>query len=119
LRKRCEHSIRRTRSIVFSADDKAKNRGGVEARALKVPKGGAPAAIDGVEAALTLDFDAGSLRERELFADCVVSDESKALRHLFFAEREASKCRTLRRRPRPRHQARAVVGAGTMGGGSR
>ena len=41
--------------------------------------------------ALTLPFDAGSLRERELFAECVVSTESKALRHLFFAEREAAK----------------------------
>ena len=40
---------------------------------------------------LTMDFDAGSRRERELFADCVLSTESKAMRHLFFAEREAAK----------------------------
>ena len=51
----------------------------------------APAAVDAIEAGLTLPFDAGSIRERELFAECVVSTESKALRHLFFAEREASK----------------------------
>ena len=49
------------------------------------------AAVDAIEAGLQLPFDAGSLRERELFADCVVSTESKALRHLFFAEREAAK----------------------------
>src|SRR5205807_4808451 len=49
------------------------------------------AAVDAIEAGLTRDFDAGSVRERELFADCVVSTESKALRHLFFAEREVVK----------------------------
>src|SRR6516162_3683673 len=49
------------------------------------------AAVDAIEAGLRLDFDAGSERERQLFADCVVSTESKALRHLFFAEREAAK----------------------------
>ena len=49
------------------------------------------AAVDAIEAGLQLPFDAGSIRERELFADCVVSTESKALRHLFFAEREVAK----------------------------
>ncbi len=67
---------------------------------------------------MTLPFDAGSGRERELFADCVVSTESKALRHLFFAEREAAKVPDIPKTRRPatiRHAA--VVGAGTMGGG--
>ncbi len=77
------------------------------------------AAIDAIEAALTLDFDAGSLRERELFADCVVSTESKSLRHLFFAEREAVEGAGRRRRRPPTLDIKraAVVGAGTMGGG--
>ena len=48
------------------------------------------AAVDAIDAGLELGFDDGSIRERELFAECVVSTESKALRHLFFAEREAS-----------------------------
>ena len=49
------------------------------------------AAVDAIEACFTMDFDAGSRREIELFADCVLSTESKAMRHVFFAEREAGK----------------------------
>ena len=49
------------------------------------------AVVDAIEAGLQNPFDAGSVRERELFADCVVSTESKALRHLFFAERDVAK----------------------------
>ncbi len=37
------------------------------------------AAVDGIEAAITMDFETGSKRERELSADCVLSDESRAL----------------------------------------
>ncbi len=59
-----------------------------------------------------------SIRERELFADCVVSTESKALRHLFFAEREVAKVPDMPKDTPARSIARAaVVGAGTMGGG--
>jgi 3-hydroxyacyl-CoA dehydrogenase len=65
-----------------------------------------------------MPFDAGSLRERELFADCVVSTESKALRHLFFAEREAAKVPDVPKdTPTLDIKRAAVVGAGTMGGG--
>jgi 3-hydroxyacyl-CoA dehydrogenase len=76
------------------------------------------AAVDGVEAALTMDFDAGSKRERELFADCVISTESRALRHLFFAEREVAKIPDVPKDTPARDVKRAaVIGAGTMGGG--
>ena len=76
------------------------------------------AAVDAIEACLTLDFEAGSRREIELFADCVVSTESKAMRHLFFAEREAGKVPDVPRDTPTRPIARAaIVGAGTMGGG--
>ena len=76
------------------------------------------AAVDAIEAGLQQPFDAGSVRERELFADCVVSTESKALRHLFFAEREVAKVPGVPRDTPTRAVARAaVVGAGTMGGG--
>ena len=65
-----------------------------------------------------MDFDAGSRREIELFADCVLSTESKAMRHLFFAEREAGKVPDVPKDTPTRTIARAaVVGAGTMGGG--
>jgi 3-hydroxyacyl-CoA dehydrogenase len=76
------------------------------------------AAVDAIEAALTLDFGAGSARERELFADCVVSTESRALVHLFFAEREAVKIPGVSKETPAGTIARAAVcGAGTMGGG--
>ena len=76
------------------------------------------AAVSAIEAGLREGFDAGSLRERELFADCVVSTESKALRHVFFAEREAAKIPGMTAGTKPRTIDRAaVVGAGTMGGG--
>ena len=76
------------------------------------------AAVDAIEACLTMDFDAGSRREIELFADCVLSVESKAMRHLFFAEREAGKIPDVPKDTPTRAIARAaIVGAGTMGGG--
>ena len=49
------------------------------------------AAIDAVEAATKLPFDQGCARERELFIDCLFSDESSALIHAFFGEREVAK----------------------------
>jgi 3-hydroxyacyl-CoA dehydrogenase len=76
------------------------------------------AAVDAIEACITMDFDAGSRREMELFADCVLSTESKALRHLFFAEREVAKIPGVPRDTPTRAIKRAaIVGAGTMGGG--
>jgi 3-hydroxyacyl-CoA dehydrogenase len=76
------------------------------------------AVLDAIEAAMTMSFDDASLRERERFADCVVSTESKALRHLFFAEREAVKVPDVPRGTPAATIARAaVIGAGTMGGG--
>jgi len=65
-----------------------------------------------------MNFDAGSRREMELFADCVLSTESKAMRHLFFAEREVAKIPDVPRDTPTRKIGRAaIVGAGTMGGG--
>jgi 3-hydroxyacyl-CoA dehydrogenase len=76
------------------------------------------AAVNAIEAGLKLPFDEGSIRERELFAGCVVSIESKALRHLFFAEREVAKVPDIPRDTPAKDITRAaVIGAGTMGGG--
>jgi 3-hydroxyacyl-CoA dehydrogenase len=76
------------------------------------------AAVESIEAGLALGFDGGSRRERELFADCVLSTESKALRHLFFAEREVAKIPYVPRDTPARDIKRAaIIGAGTMGGG--
>ncbi len=76
------------------------------------------AAIEAIQAAMTMSFDEASRRERELFAACVISTESKALRHLFFAEREAVKVPDVAKgTPVAAIRRAAVIGAGTMGGG--
>jgi 3-hydroxyacyl-CoA dehydrogenase len=79
----------------------------------------APAACaKAVANALDLPFDAGLAAERALFTELVAGDQSKALRHIFFAEREALKIPGLGPDVKARTVAKvAVVGAGTMGGG--
>ncbi len=76
------------------------------------------ACIEAVEAACNLPFDEGCALERKLFAEQVNSDEARALRYAFFAEREVRKLphipETTPLRP---VETAAVVGAGTMGGG--
>ncbi len=76
------------------------------------------AVVDAIEACVTKDFEAGSARERELFAGCVLSTESRALVHMFFAEREVSKIPDIPKDTATHDIKRAaVIGAGTMGGG--
>ena len=69
-------------------------------------------------AAATLPFDEGRKVERERFQRLVNTAESKALRHMFFAERQTSKIPDVPEDTpvRPVNKA-AVIGAGTMGGG--
>jgi 3-hydroxyacyl-CoA dehydrogenase len=74
--------------------------------------------VKAVEAAVSLPFDAGIKRERELFAELLSSPESKAQRYFFFAEREAAKIPDVPADTAPREVRKAaVIGAGTMGGG--
>ena len=76
------------------------------------------ACVDALEAAATLPFEQGSVRERELFTKLMNTPESKALRHAFFAERAASKIPDVPEDTPVRDIKRAaVIGAGTMGGG--
>jgi 3-hydroxyacyl-CoA dehydrogenase len=83
-------------------------------RNLKVPL----AAIDAVEAATKLSFEEGCKVERELFAECLFSDQSKALIHVFFGEREVAKIPDVPKgTPIIPVDSVAVVGAGTMGSG--
>jgi 3-hydroxyacyl-CoA dehydrogenase len=79
----------------------------------------APAkALDAIEAALKLPFDAGCKREGELFAECLHSDQSKALIHVFFGERIVAKIPGISKdTPTFPIKRAAVVGAGTMGRG--
>jgi 3-hydroxyacyl-CoA dehydrogenase len=74
--------------------------------------------VDAVEAAFTLPFDQGLERERELFMQCLQHPQSKALIHVFFAERQVSKIPDVPADTPTRPIARAaVLGSGTMGGG--
>ena len=74
--------------------------------------------IAAIEAACTMDFDAGIRREAELFAELETADEAKALRYAFFAEREVAKLPDLPTNVAPYDfKDPAVIGAGTMGGG--
>ena len=76
------------------------------------------AAIDAIAAGVQGGFDAGSAREIEIFADCVLSAESRNLIRLFFAEREAAKVPGVPKETATLEiRTAAVVGAGTMGGG--
>jgi 3-hydroxyacyl-CoA dehydrogenase len=115
--------VRRTRDIAITPAEAIAGLAACEKTRAALTKtvGGsrAPFAIvDAIEATLRLPFDAGSTRERELSADCILSTESKALRHLFFAEREVSKIPDIPKDTRVAEIRRAaVVGAGTMGAG--
>ena len=74
--------------------------------------------VEAVEAASKQKFDDGMVTERNLFINLMFSPESRALRHIFMAERAASKIPDV-----PVDTAQrvinsvAVIGAGTMGGG--
>jgi 3-hydroxyacyl-CoA dehydrogenase len=76
------------------------------------------AAIDAVEAATKLPFEQGVAREAELFNKCLFSDQSKAMIHVFFGEREVAKIPDVPKETKVFEiKKAAVVGAGTMGGG--
>ncbi|HEY7444006.1 MAG TPA: 3-hydroxyacyl-CoA dehydrogenase NAD-binding domain-containing protein [Vicinamibacterales bacterium] len=76
------------------------------------------AVIDAIEAAARLPFDQGCRREREVFTNCVRSEQAKALIHAFFAERGVSKVPDVPKDTRTLDIRKvAIIGAGTMGGG--
>ena len=75
-------------------------------------------AIAAVEAAVSESFEDGLKAERALFAELENSDEAKALRYAFFAEREVTKIPGSSPDLRPaKVSSVAIIGAGTMGGG--
>ncbi len=76
------------------------------------------ACIEAVRAATRLPIAEGQEKERSLFHELMDGEQSKALRHAFFAERAAAKIADLPTDTRPREIRRVgVIGAGTMGGG--
>jgi 3-hydroxyacyl-CoA dehydrogenase len=74
--------------------------------------------VDIVEIATKKKFDDGMAAERDIFLNLMLTSESKALRHLFLAERAASKIPDIPADTAQRAiNSIAVIGAGTMGGG--
>ena len=77
-----------------------------------------PALVEAVRNVFLLPFEEGLAAERKLFLALVDDPRSKALRHVFFAEREIAKVPGIGPEVKPRPIASAaVIGAGTMGGG--
>src|ERR1700704_4877812 len=76
------------------------------------------AAISALEAATKMPFEEGCKVEQKLFIDCLFSQQSKSLIHVFFSEREVNKIPDIpKETPIIPVRSAAVVGAGTMGGG--
>jgi len=85
-----------------------------KARGLEAPL----ACARSVRNSITMSFDDALAAERDFFVTLVTGDQSRAQRHLFFAEREAAKVDGVGKDVKPREIRRAgVIGAGTMGGG--
>ena len=77
-----------------------------------------PKCVDAVEAATKKKFDEGIAFEREIFVNLMWTPESRALRHIFMADRAASKIADVPEDTPKRNVASvAIIGAGTMGGG--
>ena len=74
--------------------------------------------IEAVQNATTMKFDEGMRTEREIFTNLMWTPECRALRHLFVAQRAASKIADVPTDTPVREiKSVAVIGAGTMGGG--
>jgi 3-hydroxyacyl-CoA dehydrogenase len=89
------------------------------ARAKAGPYPAPGACIDAIEAGIkTATFDEGARKEREIFLNLLQAPESRAIRHVFFAERAAVKIADVPATTTIRKIASVgVIGAGTMGGG--
>jgi 3-hydroxyacyl-CoA dehydrogenase len=109
---------RRLRDATVPAEDSAK----VEEAAQAALKAGRkrPQVVAGIEAvkmAAAMPYAEALAREREVFQKLRASPESAALRHLFFAEREAAKVPGIEgAKPREVNTV-GIIGAGTMGVG--
>ncbi|WP_238121477.1 MULTISPECIES: 3-hydroxyacyl-CoA dehydrogenase NAD-binding domain-containing protein [unclassified Xanthobacter] len=109
----------RARADKFSPEDRAAFEAAAAAalkRAGRVPN--VPALIDAVRACLDQPFTEALAVERARFSALVNDPSARALRHIFFAEREAARIPGIGKEVKARPIAKAaVIGAGTMGGG--
>lgn len=116
------HACRPTWDAMPTLTEDTATRAALDAARTKLSREGmglfAPGRIiEAVEASLTMTFEQGLLRERELFRQCVASPQHAALKHAFFAERQAAKTpEATSATPRPIRRV-GIVGAGTMGAG--
>jgi 3-hydroxyacyl-CoA dehydrogenase len=112
------HPVAARRPVTLADPDRffaeARERVAREARGAQAPL----ECLACVEAAVRRPFEAGLDFERERFAVLLAGSQSRALRHLFFAEREAARIpgMPVGTPARPIRKV-AVIGAGTMGGG--
>lgn len=71
-----------------------------------------------VEAAVKLPLKEGLDAERHNFQECFTNPQSRALQHVFFAERQVSRVPGIdKETPRRDIKRVGIIGAGTMGGG--
>src|SRR3954471_1997884 len=76
------------------------------------------ACVESVRNSFEKPFEEAEARELALFRELLGSEESRAQRHIFFAEREAQKVPDMPAGVKPREVRKGgVIGAGTMGGG--
>jgi 3-hydroxyacyl-CoA dehydrogenase len=102
--------VRADRSVFTEAVAKAVKRN----RGLEAPL----ACAEAIGWCLDVPFDEAVKREWELFSKLKDSEQSKALRHVFFAERNSNKVAGVSLETRPRKvNSVAVIGGGTMGTG--
>ena len=74
--------------------------------------------VECVEGATRLSLEEGLQLERDRFAELMAGEQSIALRHIFFAERQAAKVDGLPKdTPLRPIESIGVIGGGTMGGG--
>ena len=94
--------------------DDYRTRLAIKARGQVAPQ----AIVDCIEAATTMPFAEGLRFERDRFMGLMQGEQSAALRHFFFAERQASKIEGLSREtPTRAVESVGIIGGGTMGGG--
>jgi len=74
--------------------------------------------VECIEAALHIPFNEGLKVERRLFVECMQSSQSRALQHMFFAQRMSAKIKDLPKDTRLKEIKRVgIIGGGLMGGG--
>ncbi|WP_454915669.1 3-hydroxyacyl-CoA dehydrogenase NAD-binding domain-containing protein [Xanthobacter sediminis] len=106
------------RADKFASEDRAAFEAAAAEALKRARTPNVPALVDAVRACLDQPFEAALAVERAHFTTLVADPSSRALRHIFFAERETARIPGVGKEVKARPIAKAaVIGAGTMGGG--